>query len=59
MRSSDRCTRRSTPWDIPAGTRFYSASISLGPFMACILGNVDNDFVPEIVGELSNRTVAL
>jgi hypothetical protein len=25
--------------------------------MACILGNVDNDFVPEIVGELNNRTV--
>ncbi len=45
--------------DVPGATRFYGASISLGPFMACILGNIDTEFVPGIVGELSNQLVAL
>ena len=39
----------------PVGTRFYGTSMSLRLFMVCVLGNVDSDYGPVIVGDLANR----
>jgi hypothetical protein len=44
---------------LPSGTRFYGTSISIGPLMACVLGNIDTDFVPELVGGPADRMLPI